>query len=195
MLARIILLTASLLAAAPVFGRSPSHPAPVCGLVGTPASVVVDVYDSVTGSLLDTIANGEVIRFGSSDCFTVNLATTVATIGYPAPGSTSEKHYFMQFRDDGAITREREESIFGPVGFGRVSDECVRETAVYPTVVIPSRGIGQREISRGRPNYFQFDVACDRDFDAPDYTYYWVFSYDASGRSSVRFSDTAPPSP
>jgi len=179
----------------PAFARDPSDIASVCGLNGTVGSVVVDVYDATTGTLLDTIANGEVARMGSTDCFSVDLATTVAAIAYPAPSSTTEKHYLLQFRDDGSVTIEREETVFGTVGYDRVSDECVKQTAVYPTVPILGRGITAEAISQGKPNYIKFDISCQKAFGTPDYTYYWVFSYDANGRSTIRESSTAPPSP
>ena len=188
-----LLLTWSASAFAGSPGRTLAHVATVCGLVGTAASVVADVYNAETGALLGTIPNGEVTQYGSTDCFSVDLASTTAPIVYPALGDPSEKHYVLQFRDDGAATVERYEVAYGGVGAHRVSDECKKMRTVYAKTIDATRGITQAVINNNRPSHIAFDVSCSGNWASPDYTYYWVYFYDASGRILDRESDLVEP--
>lgn len=175
--------------------RTSDHYAKACGMTGTPSSVVVDVYnDASPGSILATIPNGQVSRFGTTDCYEVNLATTTAAIGYPDDDDPTAKHYTLRFRDDASNVVSLSETVHGLVGVDAY-EMCARETPVYPTVSIPSRGITTQVIAQGKPSYFQIDVDCSGAFTSPPVTFYWIFHYDVAGRVSKRVPSSSPPSP
>ncbi|OFX03780.1 MAG: hypothetical protein A3E78_01860 [Alphaproteobacteria bacterium RIFCSPHIGHO2_12_FULL_63_12] len=172
--------------------------AKACSLTGTAGSVVVDVYDDTSATtptpILATIPNGSVKRMGATDCYRINLAT-VGGIGYPAKGDPTEKHYTLVFRDDAANEIKISESVGGTIGPHPPSFICARETPVYPTIAIPSRGITSTVIANGNPNYVKVDVDCTRLFAGAEWTFYYVLSYDGSGRVSARTPSLTVPSP
>lgn len=172
--------------------------AKACSLTGTAGSVVVDVYDDTDATtptpVLTTIPNGSVKRMGTTDCYRVNLAVA-SGIGYPAKGSPTEKHYTLVFRDDAANAIKVSESVGGIVGPHQTSFICARETPVYPTVTIPSRGITTAVMAAGNPNYVKVDVDCSLAFSGSEYTFYYVLSYDSSGRVAARTPSLTIPSP
>ena len=178
--------------------RLESQYAKACGLTGTDSSVVVDVYDDTSATtptpILATIPNGSVKRMGATDCYRINLAT-VGGISYPANGDPTEKHYTLVFRDDAANVVEVSENVGGTIGPHPPSFICARETPVYPTISIPSRGITSTVIANGNPNYVKVDVDCTRLFAGAEWTFYYVLSYDGSGRVSARTPSLTVPSP
>lgn len=171
--------------------RPKQHFAEACGLTGTPTSVVVDVYDlAAPGSLLATILNAEVARVATTDCYGVDLATTTATISYPAPSLPTEKHYLLAFRDDAGNEAFAVEQVLGVVDD---FDACRRETAGYVTTPDLSRGITSQLIQQGVPSHWKIELDCTRQFTAPPVTYYWIFQYDPSGKVSLRDISPTPP--
>ncbi len=172
--------------------------AKACGLTGTAGSVVVDVYDDTSATtptpILATIPNGSMKRMGTTDCYRVNIAAA-SGIAYPAIGDPTEKHYTLVFRDDAANAIKVSESVGGTIGPHPPSYICARETPVYPTIAIPSRGITSTVIAAGNPNYVKVDVDCTRLFTGAEWTYYYVLSYDGSGRVAARTPSLTVPSP
>src|SRR3990167_5495178 len=83
----------------------------------------------------------------------------------------------------------------GPLGPHPPSFIGARETPVYPTIAIPSRGITSTVIANGNPNYVKVDVDCTRLFAGAEWTFYYVLSYDGSGRVSARTPSLTVPSP
>lgn len=176
--------------------RPTAHFAQACGLAGSPASVVVDVYDAAApGSILATIPNGEVARIGTTTCYQVNLATTAAAIAYPASSSPLQKSYVLSFRDNAGGAVWTSETVIGLPGALAISGRCEKATPVYAASPISGRGLTQAVINAGKPSYMRIDVSCTLDFGAPDATYYEVYSYDASGRLLARTPSSSAPSP
>ena len=170
--------------------------AKACGLSGTPTSVTVAVYaDTAPGSLLATILNADVTRYGTTDCYTVDLAATVAAISFPAIGAAADKSYTLFWTDDAGGDTVSSETILGYPGASRMDGSCEHEEVVYPTAVIPSRGITARVINGGKPSYSIIEVSCVKDFVTPDFTYYEVFYYDSVGRTLRREPSATIPSP
>ena len=176
--------------------RPLSHYVQACGLAGTPASVVVDVYDAASpGSLLATISNGEVVRIGTTTCYQTNLSTTSAAISFPSASSPVQKSYVLHFRDDASGSAWTAETVLGIPGGLAISGRCEKASPVYAGSPIPGRGLTQAVINAGKPSYMRIDVSCTLDFGAPDATYYEVYSYDASGRLLARTPSSSAPSP
>ncbi len=178
--------------------RTEHHFAKACALTGTASSVVVDVYDDLSATnptpILATISNASVKRMGATDCYRVDLST-VAGIGYPGPGDPTERHYTLVFRDDAGSAIKITESVGGTAGPHPPSFRCARETPVYASVPIPSRGITSTVIANGNPNYVRVDVDCSLAFAGAEYTFYYVLAYDGSGRVASRTPSTTVPSP
>lgn len=193
----VILLLALTLLAAPTRAERPaSEVAKACGLTGTEASVVVDVYDDASpGALLDTIPNGDVSRVGSTDCYQTDLAATGAAIGFPDGGDPLVQGYTLVFRDDAGNSVELTTQVHGLVGADAKSGRCEKATPVYASTSVPERGITAQVIEQGKPSYLKIDVACDLDFDTPSATYYEVMRYDAEGRVESRTPSGSVPSP
>lgn len=193
------LLCIALVAFAPMRAlaeRPTAHFVQACGLAGSPASVVVDVYDAAApGSILATIPNGEVTRIGTTTCYQVNLATTAAAISYPASSSPVQKSYVLSFRDDAGGSVWTSETVLGLPGGLAISGRCEKATPVYAASPIPGRGMTQAVINAGKPSHMRIDVSCALNFGAPDATYYEVYSYDASGRLLARTPAASAPSP
>ncbi len=170
--------------------------AKACTLTGTPGSVVVDVYDDLSGvnptPILTTIPNGSIKRMGSTDCYRFDLST-VGGIDWPAPGDPTEEHFTLVWRDDAGTEVMATESVGGVVGPAPTSFLCTRETPIYPTVPVPGAGITSTVIAKGNPRAVKVDVDCDLVFSPPDYTFFYLLEYDSQGRVSKRTpSLTAP---
>lgn len=172
--------------------------AKACALTGTAGSVVVDVYDDLSATtptpILATVPNTSVKKMGTTDCYRIDLAA-VSGIGYPTKGDPTEKHYTLVFRDDAGNAVKTSESVGGTAGPHPISFICARETPVYPTVPVPSRGITSSVIAKGNPSHVKVDVDCTRLFAGAEYTFYYVLSYDLSGRVAARTPSLTPPSP
>lgn len=191
----LILALLSIFMARPVGARTLDHFVKACGMAGTPSSVVVDVYSDLSpGSVLATIPNSEVTQIGTTSCFQANLATTAAAIGYPDASDPAEKHYTVVFRDDLLTEIYLTETVSGLAG-SEAYQMCARETPIYPTAPVPSRGITIQTIAQGKPSYFKVEIDCSGSFAAPPVVFYWTFDYDVDGRVSKKTPSASPPSP
>lgn len=194
LLALLLAAAASPAGAAERFG---SHFAKACGLTGTATSVVADVYDDTSAvdptPILATIANSDIIRMGSTDCYRVDLATTSAPISYPGPGDPTERHYTIVFRDDAANVIKTTESVAGLVGPKHLSLRCMRETPIYATVVDLTRGISSDLVAGGVVSHIRVEHDCSLVFSSPDFTFYYVLAYDAQKRLASRTPSTTEP--
>lgn len=172
--------------------------AKACSLTGTSTSVVVDVYDDLSATtptpILATVPNANVKRMGTTDCYRIDLAA-VTGIGWPTKGDPTEKHYTLVFRDDAAGAIKTSESVGSTSGPHPISFICAREVPVYATVPVPSRGITSTVIAKGNPSHVKVDVDCTLLFAGAEYTYYYVLSYDTSGRVAARTPSLTAPSP
>jgi len=178
--------------------RAETHYVKACGLTGSPAAVVVDVYDDAApGSILDTIMNADVDRIGTTDCYQVDLAATAAAIAYPAAGDSTPESYSLTFRDDSGNEVWLTEQVFGMVGALATDRSCERAIPVYPTATVPVRGITQQVIERGSPSYLSIEIDCSRQFTGGSITgtYYEVLRYDNQGRVESRTPGATAPSP
>jgi hypothetical protein len=176
--------------------RIGNYRAKACGLAGTPSSVVVDVYDDASpSSLLATIPNAQVTRIGTLSCYFVDLATTTATISYPAAADGLGKDYTLVFRDDASNVVEVHAPVRGVVGPNAKDLSCEKETPVYATVAIPERGLTAQVIEQGKPSYIKVEVDCTRAFTSPPVTYYKILQYNSFGRVESRTPSLTPPTP
>jgi hypothetical protein len=167
-----------------------------CSILGTPSSVTVDVYDDdAPGSVLATILNADVNRYGTTDCYQVNLRTTSAAISFPPVGSAADTSYTLMWKDDAFSDIVTNEVVVGYPGAHRMDESCEEEHAEYSAVAIPSRGLTASMIAAGRPSYFTVKISCSKNFAAPDFTYYKIMYYDGSGRVDYRTPSDTPPSP
>lgn len=173
----------------------PKHVVHAGGLAGTPASVVCDVYDAESpGAVLATIPNSDIDQVGSSDIFACNLKLISVDIGLPEDGELVERLYILVFRDDVPIKVSQLYSATG-LGTGEAGAAGTRETPIYPSTTVFSRGITQNVIDAGKPSYIKVEIAPDGNFAAPARTFYWVFAYDEQGRVASKTYSDIPPSP
>jgi hypothetical protein len=172
--------------------------AKACDLSGTPSSIVVDVYDDLSGAnptpILHTVPNGNITRLGTTQCYRFDLSTE-SGIGWPAKGDPTEHHYTLVWSDDATNIVQATESVGGTVGPPPVSFLCARETPIYPTVPVPGAGITSSVIAKGNPRAVKVDIDCTLGFSPPKYTFYYVLGYDSQGRVSSRTPSLTAPSP
>lgn len=174
----------------------PKHIIKAQGLLGTPSSVVIDVYDDENpGVLLATIPNANIQRIGATATYVCNLKTITPNISLPEDGSTAEKFYTLIWKDSTGIEIVGDYAARGAFGAADGSGKDVKETPIYPSTTVPSRGITQNVIDAGKPSYVKVEVAPDLDFATPASTYYRIFHYDAEGRVSSVIPSLSPPSP
>lgn len=171
----------------------------LAGFKSAPTGVTVDVVNLATGATVaDDVAATQISVDGEDSIFWEYDLSTVT--GYPT--DCSFLTYLVVFSPDGKDCSETGDpagcaSHVATVGGSgcNYADTCEDSIPVYPTAIVPSRGITQRVINAGKPSYITIKVACDRDFANPDYTYYWVFEYDSAGRTSRRYASPTVPSP
>ena len=165
------------------------------GLFGTPASVQIEVYDEESpGALLATIPNVNIQQIAATDAYVCNLKTITPNIGLPEDGSATERRYMFVWKDNSLA---RIPSSYRASGLAADQDarRWRRETPIYPSTTVPSRGITQNVIDAGKPSYIKVETAPDLDFaSAPD-LWYEVFVYDVQGRVASRTPSLTPPSP
>ncbi len=166
------------------------------GFSGTPASIVIDVYDEANpGTLLATIPNGDISQIGSEDIWICDLRAITPNIGLPEDGAVEQKSFTFIWRDDAGTRLSHAHEVHGVDARLEVSRRYRRETPIYPSTTVPLRGITQNVIDAGLPSYVKVEVAADLDFATPPATYYDVYTYDSSGRIATRTPALTPPSP
>lgn len=174
----------------------PKHIVKAGGFTGTPSSVVIDVYDDEAPAvLLATIPNANITRVAATDVYVCNLKTITPNIGLPEDGSLTEKFYTLIWRDDTGVKIIGDYAARGFLWAPDGSSREIRETPIYPSATVPSRGITQNVIDAGKPSYMKVELAPDLDFATPTLTYYLIFAYDSDGRVASRTPSLTPPSP
>lgn len=175
------------------------HIALAGGLTGTPSSVTVDVYgEDDPSTKLATIPNGDVSRVGTTDVYQVDLRnnTVTASLLLPKDGEHLEKVFTLVWADDAPSSILSTERVSGVNTRQQLDRRFRKETPVYPSTTVPSRGITVAVISAGNPNYLKVEESPDPDdFSTPISTYFEVFAYDSQGRVSSKTPSTSVPSP
>ena len=175
------------------------HIAKAGGLTGAPSSVNIDVYDEDTpGALLVNIPNADISQVGTTDVYQVDLRNTsvTATLALPKDGEHKERAYTLVWKDDAANAKFATELVNGVASLRSVDRLFRRETAIYPTTTIPSRGITEAVRGAGKASHLVVDLSPDPDdFSTPAFTYYEILVYDGLGRASTRTPSTTPPNP
>jgi hypothetical protein len=162
-----------------------------------PTSVVVDVYSEL-GALLATIPNADVDRVGSTDVYLCDLraASVAGSLALPADGKHEEKTYLLIWRDDQSNAISAVERVSGTAGRLAIDRMFRRETPVYPSTTVPSRGITAAVMAAGKPSYMKVELSPDiDDFSDPAFTYYEVFHYDDAARVEMREPSSTIPNP
>ena len=175
------------------------HIALAGGLTGTPSSVTVDVYGEADPSTkLATIPNGDVSQVGTTNVYQVDLRGTsvAASLLLPKDGEHLKKVYTLLWSDNAANEIVSQERVSGVSTRQQLDRRYRKETPVYPTTAVPSRGITSTVIAAGNPSYLKVEESNDPDdFSSPVGTYYEVFAYDTLGRVSSKTPSTTIPSP
>lgn len=167
-------------------------------MTGTPASVTVDVYDASNPTAkLATIPNSDVKRVGTETTYTVDLRnnSVVSSLGLPADGSHEMKDFVLIWKDD-VTSFAVAERVLGTASRESLDRTYRKETPIYATAPVPTRGITQAVINDGKPSYIKVELSPNvDDFSSPAETYYEVFKYDSLGRVESKTPATAAPNP
>jgi hypothetical protein len=174
---------------------SAKHIAGASGLTGAANSVTAVVYGEA-GTSLATIPNGDIQRVGTESAYQVDLyaCSVAASLGLPKDASPEEKQYTLVWTDGApskVITRELVQGSRGRLELGA---QVYRETVIYPSTTIPSRGITAQVISQEKPSYIQREYSKDG-FASIAFTVYEIFFYDSAGRVQRREPSATPPNP
>jgi hypothetical protein len=176
---------------------SQKHIAGASGLTGAANSVQVAVYgESSTSSPLATIPNGDISRIGTESAYQVDLyaCSVASSLGLPKDASPEEKHYTLVWTDGAPSKVVTRELVQGSRGRLELGAQVVRETVVYPSTTVPTRGITAQVISQEKPSHIRREYSKDA-FSTIAFTVYEIFFYDAQGRVERREPSATPPNP